>query len=69
MKAYYLNFESNCDTRNQFESNHEVSKDSHPRDRDKPFKFKIGKQEVIRGWEEGIAQVCDGVLSTQKNHM
>ena len=27
------------------------------RDRGKPFKFKIGKQEVIRGWEEGVAQV------------
>lgn len=27
------------------------------RDRGKPFRFKIGKQEVIRGWEEGIAQV------------
>uniref|UniRef100_A0A673KIP4 peptidylprolyl isomerase n=1 Tax=Sinocyclocheilus rhinocerous TaxID=307959 RepID=A0A673KIP4_9TELE len=32
------------------------------RDRDKPFKFKIGKQEVIRGWEEGIAQVCLNVI-------
>lgn len=31
------------------------------RDRDKPFRFKIGKQEVIRGWEEGVVQV--GVLS------
>ncbi|ROL43183.1 Sodium-dependent lysophosphatidylcholine symporter 1 [Anabarilius grahami] len=30
------------------------------RDRDKPFKFKIGKQEVIRGWEEGIAQMSVG---------
>ena len=27
------------------------------RDRDKPFRFKIGKQEVIRGWEEGVVQV------------
>lgn len=25
--------------------------------RGKPFKFKIGNQEVIRGWEEGVAQV------------
>uniref|UniRef100_A0A673KDX2 peptidylprolyl isomerase n=1 Tax=Sinocyclocheilus rhinocerous TaxID=307959 RepID=A0A673KDX2_9TELE len=32
------------------------------RDRDKPFKFKIGKQEVIRGWEEGIAQVCSSIV-------
>ncbi|CAM9575420.1 peptidyl-prolyl cis-trans isomerase FKBP1A [Petromyzon marinus] len=30
------------------------------RDRDKPFKFKIGKQEVIRGWEEGVAQMSVG---------
>uniref|UniRef100_A0A2I3SUN3 peptidylprolyl isomerase n=1 Tax=Pan troglodytes TaxID=9598 RepID=A0A2I3SUN3_PANTR len=28
------------------------------RDRNKPFKFMLGKQEVIRGWEEGVAQVC-----------
>ncbi|XP_027621773.1 peptidyl-prolyl cis-trans isomerase FKBP1A isoform X2 [Tupaia chinensis] len=27
------------------------------RDRNKPFKFMLGKQEVIRGWEEGVAQV------------
>lgn len=27
------------------------------RDRGKPFKFKIGKGEVIRGWDEGVAQV------------
>ncbi|KAG9344689.1 hypothetical protein JZ751_010375 [Albula glossodonta] len=27
------------------------------RDRNKPFKFKIGRQEVIKGWEEGVAQV------------
>ncbi|XP_009958555.1 PREDICTED: peptidyl-prolyl cis-trans isomerase FKBP1A, partial [Chlamydotis macqueenii] len=26
------------------------------RDRNKPFKFVMGKQEVIRGWEEGVAQ-------------
>ncbi|PIK52650.1 putative FKBP-type peptidyl-prolyl cis-trans isomerase [Apostichopus japonicus] len=26
------------------------------RDRGKPFKFKIGKGEVIRGWDEGVAQ-------------
>lgn len=32
------------------------------RDRNKPFKFKIGRSEVIKGWEEGVAQVrgqCD----------
>ncbi|XP_034028889.1 peptidyl-prolyl cis-trans isomerase FKBP1A-like [Thalassophryne amazonica] len=26
----------------------------------KPFKFKIGYNEVIRGWEEGIAQMSVG---------
>ncbi|KAG5282780.1 hypothetical protein AALO_G00059860 [Alosa alosa] len=30
------------------------------RDREKPFKFKIGKQEVIRGWEEGVVQMSVG---------
>lgn len=34
------------------------------RDRDKPFKFKIGKQEVIRGWEEGVVQVCAALWLT-----
>uniref|UniRef100_A0A2K6GLK9 peptidylprolyl isomerase n=1 Tax=Propithecus coquereli TaxID=379532 RepID=A0A2K6GLK9_PROCO len=27
------------------------------RDRNKPFKFMLGKQEVIQGWEEGVAQI------------
>lgn len=27
------------------------------RDRGKPFQFTLGKGEVIRGWEEGIARV------------
>lgn len=27
------------------------------RDRNKPFKFTIGRNEVIKGWEEGVAQV------------
>ncbi|XP_007523095.1 peptidyl-prolyl cis-trans isomerase FKBP1A [Erinaceus europaeus] len=30
------------------------------RDRNKPFKFMLGKQEVIRGWEEGVAQMSVG---------
>ncbi|NP_001133486.1 FK506-binding protein 1A [Salmo salar] len=30
------------------------------RDNDKPFRFKIGKQEVIRGWEEGVVQMSVG---------
>lgn len=27
------------------------------RTRGKPFKFSIGKGEVIRGWDEGVAKV------------
>lgn len=27
------------------------------RDRNKPFRFKIGRQEVIKGFEEGVTQV------------
>ncbi|XP_021566528.1 peptidyl-prolyl cis-trans isomerase FKBP1A-like [Carlito syrichta] len=30
------------------------------RDRNKPFKFMLGKQEVIRGREEGVAQMSVG---------
>jgi len=30
------------------------------RDRGKPFKFKIGKGEVIRGWDDGVAQMSVG---------
>ncbi|XP_054840079.1 peptidyl-prolyl cis-trans isomerase FKBP1C-like [Eublepharis macularius] len=29
-------------------------------DRNKSFKFVMGKQEVIRGWEGGVAQVSVG---------
>lgn len=35
------------------------------RDRNKPFKFVIGRMEVIRGWEEGVAQVRIPHLSWQ----
>lgn len=30
------------------------------RDRGKPFEFKIGTGQVIKGWDEGVAQVYDG---------
>lgn len=30
------------------------------RDRGVPFKFKIGKEEVIKGWDQGVAQMCVG---------
>ncbi len=30
------------------------------RDHGKVFKFKIGKGEVIRGWDEGVAQMSKG---------
>ncbi len=30
------------------------------KDRGKPFKFKIGKGQVIRGWDEGVAQMSVG---------
>ncbi|MBN3285651.1 FKB1B isomerase, partial [Polyodon spathula] len=30
------------------------------RDRNKPFKFKIGRQEVIKGWEDGVVQMSLG---------
>ncbi|XP_077805020.1 peptidyl-prolyl cis-trans isomerase FKBP1A isoform X2 [Macaca mulatta] len=47
------------------------------RDRNKPFKFMLGKQEVIRGWEEGVAQGLqsglpppgyEGAISSQPQH-
>ncbi|KAL7636333.1 UNVERIFIED_CONTAM: hypothetical protein RMT77_013092 [Armadillidium vulgare] len=30
------------------------------RDRGKPFKFKIGDGDVIRGWDEGVAKMSVG---------
>jgi FKBP-type peptidyl-prolyl cis-trans isomerase len=30
------------------------------RDRGKPFKFKIGEGQVIKGWDEGVAQMSVG---------
>lgn len=30
------------------------------RDRSKPFRFMLGKQEMIRGWEERVAQMSVG---------
>nr|CAH7752233.1 unnamed protein product [Callosobruchus chinensis] len=30
------------------------------RDRGSPFKFQIGKGEVIKGWDEGVAQMSVG---------
>jgi len=30
------------------------------RDRGKPFKFRIGKGEVIKGWDQGVAQMSVG---------
>ncbi|KAL1514339.1 hypothetical protein ABEB36_003612 [Hypothenemus hampei] len=30
------------------------------RDRGTPFKFRIGKGEVIKGWDEGVAQLSVG---------
>lgn len=32
------------------------------RDRGQPFKFRMGYQEVIKGWDEGVAKVGLRVL-------
>ncbi|KAF5307162.1 hypothetical protein FQR65_LT00678 [Abscondita terminalis] len=34
------------------------------RDRGVPFKFRIGKGEVIKGWDEGVAQLSVGQRAT-----
>jgi len=34
------------------------------RDRGKPFKFVIGKGEVIKGWDEGVARMSVGERAT-----
>src|ERR1700712_4353092 len=33
------------------------------RDRGKPFQFKIGEGQVIKGWDEGVAQMSKGQVA------
>jgi len=34
------------------------------RDRSKPFQFRLGVGEVIRGWDEGVAKMSKGERAT-----
>lgn len=34
------------------------------RDRGRPFQFKLGQGQVIRGWDEGVAQMSIGEKAT-----
>jgi len=34
------------------------------RDRNKPFKFRLGMGEVIKGWDEGVIQMSKGQQAT-----
>ena len=36
------------------------------RDKGKPFQFKIGKQNVIRGWDDGVMKVIGSELVTSR---
>ena len=36
------------------------------RDRGKPFTFKLGHGEVIKGWDQGVAQMSKGQRVTMK---